>query len=130
MYHVIESVESNLGEYKFYEHHVILTAYEGVDINLQHSSEIVSLLNRKMKKPFGWISNKVNSYSANPLIMLDVVPNVPLLKSYCGVIYNDESKDYTKYGKKVVPVDFPLGKFNDINEAVEWTLDIVGVKDL
>ena len=123
----IEIHESSLGFYEIYDNYIIATFNEGVDVDLECAPEIIELLSRKMHKPFGWISNKVNSYSANPLIMRDVIPKVPLFKSYCGVIYGNYSRDYTKMGKSSVPENFCLASFNTLDDGVEWTKNIVNI---
>ena len=121
---MIAKMETTLGRYEFFDNYVVATFSEGVEVGRDCAPEIIHLLNSKMKKRFGWVSNKINSYSADPFIMLDVIPAVPRLASYCGVVYGKESRDYTKYGRLLVPKGFPLASFNILSDAIAWTVNM------
>lgn len=117
-----DALETTLGFYEFFDRYVIATFHEGVTVTRDCAPEIIELLNSRMQNRFGFISNKIHSYSADPFIMRDVVPAVPLLASYCNVVYGRQSRDYTKYGNFVVPETFPLGNFNLLDEGIAWSI--------
>lgn len=118
-------IETTLGIYEPHDNYIIVTINEGINVDAQYAPEIIKILNEEMHKPFGWISNKINSYSADPFIILEVLPNVPLISSYCGVVFGKPSRDYTKYAKRIVPEDFPMASFDKLDDAIKWTIDMV-----
>jgi len=122
---VCRKITTDLGLYEIFKNHIIVTVNEAIDLDSRYAPEIIKILKDNMHCPFGWISNKINSYSADPFIMLDVLPEVPMFTSYCGVIYGNQAKDYTTYGKKLVPETFSLASFDALDDAIKWTLDKV-----
>ena len=122
---MLKTIETKLGRYEIYNHYLIVVYNEGVDVSREDSSEIINILTNNMKQPFGWISNKVNSYSADPFVMLDIIPNVPFLKCYCGIGYGIPARDWKAYAASTAPNDFPLESFDHLDDAIAWTTDIL-----
>jgi hypothetical protein len=92
---------------------------EGVDINFRNFSDISEIVKTYFEnRPFGFISNRVNSYSLNLNDAELFNESFPNLKAYAVVAYNSMTE-------KVFEIENYFFKFNrqefkDIDEAISW----------
>lgn len=108
-----------LGELFFFETYFIAEFNEGVNIDFDNFEECEALIKEHFKdKDFGFISNRVNSYSI-------VLTDAPLfnktfhnLKAYATVTYSifaekvfEVEKHFFKFNKR---------NFNNLMDAVAW----------
>lgn len=111
-------IEMEIGNYFFYENIVIVEAKEGILLSYKKDLSVVLLiLNITKGKPWVYISNRINSYSIQPLDYkyLNKVPSLTAL----GVVNYTEagylnSELEAKFCKK------PFGMFHNLTEAVIW----------
>lgn len=63
--HIVKSVKKNLGDIYFFNHIAVIEFNEGVHIDIKASEEFFEELNLYFgtSRPFGVITNRVNSYS-------------------------------------------------------------------
>ena len=120
-----EKIQTYIGIYELYDNYIVSTINEGIHLDSKYAPEILEICNGHMQQPFGWISNKVNSYSADPLILLDIIPNTPLIRSYCSVDYGRPERDYSVYVKPVVPDSFHVTSLENLEDAIDWTIRMV-----
>lgn len=121
--------QTSLGDVYFFDNFFISEFKEGIDINFEKFHEIALLVNAHFEeKPFGFISNRINSYSIfiNDADLFH--KSYPNLKAYGIVVY----KTLTK---KVIEIENRFFKFNrqtfmDLNLAVEWVEQVLSNKNL
>ncbi|WNO09738.1 hypothetical protein [Teredinibacter sp. KSP-S5-2] len=73
-----------------------------------------------MIHPFGWISDKINSYSVDPSIFNRLIREVSNFMCFCNVVYGDERKDLTTVGRAFCPDNFPMAAFHTLEDAKTW----------
>lgn len=115
-------IKVKLGQMYLFENYMITEFYEGVDIKFENFSEVAELVKIHYKnEPFGFISNRINSYSID-LNDADLYNKTfPNLKAYAVVVYKPlteaifEVENYFfKFNRKV---------FKTLSNAIEWVED-------
>lgn len=111
-------MEMEIGNYFFYGNIVIVEAKEGIMLSYKKDLSVVLLiLNITEGKPWVYISNRINSYSIQPLDY-KYLNKVPSLKALAVVNYNEvgylNSELEAKFCKK------PFGVFHNVSDAVIW----------
>jgi hypothetical protein len=110
---------TQIGDLYFFENYLIAEFYEGVHISFDSFKEVKALIDQHFKgKKFGFIGNRVNSYS---LVLSD------------AQLFNDSLKNlmayatvtYTSIAEKVFDVenhffDFNKKNFTCLFEATNW----------
>ena len=124
----MKRITTSLGEYKIYPNFIITTFNDAIDLGLDDAEEIITLMHENMDGDFGWISDKINSYSINPFLYSKISEQVKNIKCYCNVIYNRDIRDTTEIGRYHFPKNIKLKKYNSIQEAIIWTRSIVDSK--
>lgn len=111
-------MESEVGVFYFYGNIIVFEAYEGVVVSYKTGfSILLKFLSILGTKPFVYISNRVNSYSINP-VDYKYVNNIPTLKSLGIVYYNEMGKANAELEEKFCKKPFQI--FNNLTEAFIW----------
>jgi len=112
-----KTLKTNLGYLYFFDNIVISEFNEGSHVSFQNASEVISCIEDHFgeSKPFGFITNMINSYSIEPLDTLKFAMVFSNLVAYGAVCYN-------KAGKMSVIIqngfcDNKIICFDDIYEA-------------
>ncbi len=117
--HVVKTSGINIGQLYFFNNIVISEFKEGVHITYENAQELIRALRHYFgaSRPFGFISNMVNSYSMNPTDSLRFKQELKNLTAY-GVVA------YTNAGRLNAEIENKFCKdenicFNDIYEAAD-----------
>ncbi|WP_067146228.1 hypothetical protein [Pseudotamlana agarivorans] len=117
--HHIKIEKTNLGDLYFFKNYVIAEFYEGVEIDYLSFEQCQNLIKKYFgENDFGFISNRINSYSVvitEAYLFNKAFPNA---KAYATVSYN-------VFTQKSFEVESHFFKFNKRNflsltEAVSW----------
>lgn len=119
----MKQIETRLGQFEIHDDFIIARFNEGLDINRKDVPAIVSLLQDHMGGDFGFISDKINSYSVNPFIATEVCESIKNLKCYCNVTYQQEIRDIIPIAKNTFPKHLKLHNFDTVPEAIAWVQD-------
>jgi len=98
-----------------------------VDINFDNFNEVTEIIKKQFDdKPFGFIANRLNSYSINLTDASTFNSNFPNLKAYAIVVYNSLTQ-------RVFEIENHFFKFNrqafkSIEQAIEWVEDTLHKK--
>ena len=112
-------IKVKLGKVYLFENYLVIEFNEGVHIKFDDFSEITELVKIHYKnEPFGFISNRINSYSID-LNDADLYNKAfPNLKAYAVVVYKPlteavfEIEDhFFKFNRRV---------FKNLLDAIEW----------
>lgn len=116
--------KTSIGDVYFFDHFFVGEFYEGLDLNFDNFEEVTLLVKTYFPdQPFGFISNRINSYA----IRLDDAEKFnktfPNLKAYAIVIYNPMSE-------KVFEIENHFFNFNrkcfkNIASATNWVNDVL-----
>jgi len=91
---VKKALKTSIGELYFFNNIVVSEFKEGVHITYENAQELISELRHYFgeSKPFGFISNMVNSYSMNPTDTPRIKEELKNLLAYGVVTYNQAGK--------------------------------------
>lgn len=92
--HIIKQTKSEIGSTHFFNHIAVMEFNEGVHIDLisfgKTMKEIITYFGPT--KPFGLVTNRVNSYSLDILDIDKVPPLLPNMVAYGIVSYNEAGR--------------------------------------
>lgn len=122
----LSTIETDFAEFVLLPSIIILRCHEGVKLGLDHVAEIQDVIDRMHdleQTDIGWISDKVNSYSTDPLIVPPIQNANPNIRSWCNVIYGRKIADYKQLFKAVSKDNFGINSFDTLPPAIEWTYE-------
>lgn len=112
----------------FYENYVVSTIEEGVSIGEEDVDKLEAVTREYYKKCiFGYLINRQNHYSVNPLIYLNA-SKIPKLVGIAMVYNTDLKKMNAIFEKKFF--DKPFHVFNNMEPAEIWLNNLVEQKKL
>ena len=116
---VIKSFNTKIGTVFIFDNYIITEFKEGIDINFENHYEVSIIIQNHFKdKPFGFLANRINSYSINlsdAHLFNEAFPNC---KAYAITYYNEISE-------KVMTLENQFFKFNrkafkNLKQATDW----------
>jgi len=115
------------GNFYFYKNLVIVEINSGVNFTFESSRELIEFTIKFYDwKPFGYISNRVNSYSSDPQDYQKVNNYITNIVSFAAVTYTMTGKNFTILEKKFCKK--PFQNFSNLSDAVKWTIEQVESK--
>ncbi|AJR04961.1 hypothetical protein [Siansivirga zeaxanthinifaciens] len=120
LYAQVEShVETDLGHLYFFKNFIISEFNEGVEVNF-NSFETVRFLTEKhfQNQPYGFISNRVNSYAIKLTDAPLFLKTCHAMKAYAVVTYNEFTEGVLKLEKHFF--NFNRENFYSVENAVSW----------
>ncbi|TLU66793.1 hypothetical protein FE810_04605 [Thalassotalea litorea] len=121
----MESIKSNNAIYELHENYVIAKYFEGSDPGLQEAIFIYRFLAEKYTSDFGWISDRVNSYSSHPEFIHNLLEDFSNFKCIAWVTYKDSLKTRISPLPGFLPKRIKTSSFHSLPEAVAWTQTIL-----
>ncbi|WP_055446128.1 hypothetical protein [Lacinutrix mariniflava] len=104
---------------ELFNNYVICIVNEGVTICKKNSDKQTEfILNHFQNKPFVYITNRINSYSVNPLIY----KNISKIKNLLGfaVVSQNETTLNNVEIEKLFFNGKPFKPFTDLEQAINW----------
>ncbi|SHJ54429.1 hypothetical protein [Aquimarina spongiae] len=117
---------ANIGTFYCYDHFMISEINEGVIVDLKMTLEVTNTLTKKYygrKKPFVYITNRVNSYSMDPTIHFETAKMLPNTLGYAIVTYDKTNTDVANLEKAFLKI--PIQIFHSLDQAVQWAESII-----
>lgn len=115
------------GNFYFYKNLVIVEINSGVNFTFESSRELIEFTIKFYDwKPFGYVSNRVNSYSSDPQDYQKVNNYITNIVSFAAVTYTMTGKNFTILEKKFCKK--PFQNFSNLSDAVKWTIEQVESK--
>lgn len=116
----------NSGDLYVFNNLAVFEAVEDFTSNPKDESEIINIIEYHFgkTKSFGFLANRINSYSINVARVSKVIPIFPNLKAYSAVYYDDISRRNLEFESHFH--DISLNLFNDLKKAFSWTQSTVG----
>ena len=117
-----------LGHLYLFDNYVVAEFKEGVDINFDNFSDVTEIIKKQFNdKPFGFISNRLNSYSINLKDATKFNAYFPNLEAYAIVAY-------TAMTRRVFEIEnhfftFNREAFKNLEQAAEWVEKTLSLND-
>lgn len=108
-----------LGSLYLFDNYIVVEFKEGVDINFENFSDVTEIIKKQFNdRPFGFIANRLNSYSIDLSDATKFNAYFPNLKAYAIVAY-------TVMTRRVFEVEnhfftFNREAFKNLEQATEW----------
>ena len=109
----------NLGSLYLFDDYVVVELKERVDINFDIFSEVTEIIKKQfIDKPFGFIANRLKSYSIN-------IMDTPKFNAYFSNLVAYTIVAYTEMTQRIFELENHLFTFNreafkNLEHAVQW----------
>jgi len=109
-------------ELEIHDNLVIVRFDEGSDVTIEDWMEIKEMLLNNFSGKFAWISDRINSYSIDPtlLLMPEVIKNIDNFVCLAQVNYGKKLRDSTEIAKDFLSVKVPFRSFGTLDDALNW----------
>lgn len=116
----IEAINLDFGKVSFIDNILIAELNEGVLFDVESNRVLLELGKKTFEgQPYGYISNRVNSYAVNPMVYLESAA-APTLKAIAVVTLDDVGKQNAFLEKQFYKENNSFGIFGTLEEALEW----------
>ncbi|UOB17307.1 hypothetical protein [Abyssalbus ytuae] len=110
----------DFGIFYFFEDFIIGEMDDGADITFENCRELIYTIKKNYKlNVFGYVSNRINSYSVNPLDYKLINKHLGNLISFAMVCYDNTCQKSIDIEKRFC--SRTVKTFNDLDDAIEWT---------
>ena len=101
---------------------VIARFDEGSDIIIEDWLEIKEMLLDNFSGKFAWISDRINSYSIDPTLLLEteIIEDMNNFICLAQVNYEKKLKDSTDLAKDFLSAKVPFRSFAKLDDALNW----------
>ena len=114
------ALKLEFGTVTFLDNIQIAELNEGILFDIPHNREILSLASERFEiKAYGYISNRINSYSVNPMIHLESA-DVSNLIAIAIVSDNEVVKQNSIIEKQFFRNSSSFEVFKSLEEAINW----------
>jgi uncharacterized protein YwgA len=114
------ALKFDFGTVTFHDNIQIAELNEGILFDIPHNRELLSLASEHFEnKAYGYISNRVNSYSVNPMIHLESA-DVSNLIAIAIVSDNEVVKQNSIIEKQFFRNSSSFEVFKSLEEAINW----------
>ncbi len=114
------ALKLKFGSVTFLENIQIAELNEGILFDIPENREILAIARKRFNnQPYGYISNRVNSYSVNPIIYMEAA-NFTNLVAVAIVSSNPISQQTAFIEKQFFKNKSSFQVFNNLEEAVLW----------
>lgn len=122
-----ETYEFKIGTIYLYDDYAIAEFNEGADISFNSVIEISQLIESHFKdQPFGFISNRINSYAVNVNDAKKFNAKFKNKKAYGIVAYNSLTERTIEFENHFC--DFNRKVFNDLESAKDWVEETLALQ--
>lgn len=119
-----EILKTEVGIFYFYDEFVIAEINKGVEFAFENSRVLFDFAIKKYKKkPFGYISNRINAYTTFPDDYQKTYNYLSNLVAVSIVTYTSVAKNFTALEKKFSKN--PYQSFTKLEDSIKWIREIV-----
>ncbi len=114
------AIELDFGKITIVDNILIAELKEGILFDIEDNRKLLNLGNKIFKgMPYGYISNRVNSYAVNPMIYLDSSSTINL-KAIAVVSSNPVCQNNTLLEKQFYKEENSFEVFDTLESAINW----------
>ena len=111
------------GNFTIHDRYMVGEFAEGVNFELPMLDTLSSIAQEHFTAPFGYIANRIHSYSIDPRIYKRL-DQVPLLRAMAIVTYRTATWQALQVERGFMP-KMPVGIFFDLTAALNWIESIL-----
>jgi len=116
-----------LGSMYLFDNYLVTEFNEGVVINHDNFREVAEIINKQFNnKPFGFIANRLNSYSIDLKDASKFNENFPNLKAYAVVVYSSLNEQFIETENHFFK--FNREAFKTLDNAAEWVEKMLSIE--
>jgi hypothetical protein len=117
-----------LGSVYLFDNYIVTEFKEGVDINFDNFQEVTDIIKSHFgNKPFGFIANRLNSYSIDLTDATKFNANFPNLEAYAIVLYNSLTQRVFEIENHFF--EYNRAAFKTLETAAEWVEETLFCND-
>jgi len=123
----MKSVRVTNADLEIHDNLVIARFDEGSDITIENWMEIREMLLDNFSGKFAWISDRINSFSIDPTLLIapDFIEDIDNFACLAQVNYGKKLKDSTEIAKDFLSVKVPFRSFVTLDEALNWVREML-----
>ncbi|QNJ98840.1 hypothetical protein [Constantimarinum furrinae] len=112
------TLKFSFGEIDIFENYVLTVMKEGITVLPEYNVELLKIANTYFKdRPFGYITNRINSYSVDPRVYL----NTSKIKNLVAfAVVSDKELNLTNSEVEKIFLRQPFEVFSSLEEAISW----------
>ena len=109
-------------EFEIHENFVIVRFDEGSNVTVEDWKESMKVLLDNFSGKFAWISDRINSYSIDPTLLLEteIIEDMNNFICLAQVNYEKKLKDSTDLAKDFLSANVPFRSFAKLDDALNW----------
>lgn len=121
---MIKEITYPFGKVEIHENYVIWVMNEGITVKPEYNDYLLNIATKYyVNKKFGYITNRVNSYSVDPRVYFET-SKIENLVAFAVVSKEDDIKASTTEVEKIF-LKKPFQHFKSLEEATNWVDSIV-----
>ena len=122
---MIKKIELDFGVLYVHDKMLVSELHEGVLLDVNNNRKILEIGQDLFKKdPFGYISNRVNSYAVNPMVYRESAEH-PQLKAIAVVSRHEMGRKSALLEQQFYTNKNSFQIFSDLEEAIKWMSGII-----
>ncbi|WP_299210346.1 hypothetical protein [uncultured Dokdonia sp.] len=121
----MNTIETNFdfGKVKIQEHIVIAEMKEGITFDTNYNTVFLTFCKNHFKeKTYGYISNRIHSYSVNPTVYLDTAKNSNIRA--IAIVSSDPMNQGNAHVERQF-FEHPFEVFSTLDQAIKWMNEIL-----
>lgn len=112
------SLKYDFCEIEIYDNYLIAVIYEGINLTPDKNDILLTIATKNFKTSnFGYITNRIHSYSFDPSIYLET-SKIENLVSFA--VASAKSINITNIQVEKLFFNKPFNQFNKLSEAIKW----------
>ncbi len=125
---LITSLSYHFGILEVYNNFVLAVMKEGITVKPEYNEYLIEIAEKHFKnKPFGYITNRKNSYSVDPRIYYET-SKINNLVAFSVV--SVKKINLTNVELEKIFLKKPFKHFTELNNAIQWVNEIVNSNKL
>ena len=121
----MKCVRITKAELEIHDKLVIARIDEGSDIILEDFVEIKEMLVDNFSGKFGWITDRINSFSIDPTLVSAIEEDIDNLVCLAQVNYGLKLRDTTEIAKVFYSDNVPFRSFVTLDDALNWVREML-----
>ncbi|MBK1875979.1 hypothetical protein [Pelagicoccus mobilis] len=118
----VEKLSLDFGEFELSEELFIARINPAHNLTADDMALMVEVASERYSAPFGYISDRVNRYSVDPIAMSKIFDALPLLTSFAVVVGHQMGREMAKYEQGFAGHD-RFEVFWSLGKATDWVLE-------
>ena len=118
-----ETYELEFGTFKKFDRYILGIPNKYSNVGIPEAREVNRIIGSQFTQNYGYIGDRINIHSVDPILYLYAGKESPLLKSVAVIVYSESSRKIAELEEQAAnTVGFNFSIFDDLDSAVEWTL--------